>query len=344
MEQHDIMENKILNIGVVGCGAIVENLHLPLLEKRKDCEVAGIADKNGERANYLGKKYKIKNIYRRYEELFDLNIDGVLIAVPNCLHSTVSIDFLKRKIPVLVEKPMAISVDECKKMIEISKKEKVILSVGHHMRYSAANIFTKWAIDNRLLDDITSVDCKWGFVFDWPVKSESFLNKSFSGGGVLIDLGVHLLDILMWWFGEVSTIEYKDDSYGGVEADCQLELIFKNKTKCFIELSRTRDLRNTCIVNGEKASLEIDMQSNSYHLVFNPDNINLSGYINIPGLPISNRQRLSELILAEHENFINSIKKLDTLVVSGEMAQRSIELIEKCYKNKKLLKQAWIDV
>ena len=158
---------------------------------------------------------------------------------------------------------MALSVAECDHMLEAAEAGSALLAVGLMRRYSHAGQFAKWVIDSGLLGQITSFSFQDGFVYAWPTASDAFLRKELAGGGVLIDLGAHTLDQLLWWLGEVESFDYADDSYGGVEADCILELVLKSGAKGRVELSRTRDLSMRAFIKGDKAELDFSLVRNS---------------------------------------------------------------------------------
>ncbi len=101
-----------------------------------------------------------------------------------------------------------------------------------------------------------AVDIQEGMIYDWPVASD-FMFRRDMGGGVLADTGAHVLDLLMYWLGDHASVEYKDDAAGGVEADCELRLTMASGAKGVVRLSRTRNLRNTWILEGERGTLEV---------------------------------------------------------------------------------------
>ena len=77
-------------------------------------------------------------------------------------------------------------------------------------------------LDQGLLGDIISFDLRQGVVLNWAVSSDYLLKKDKAGGGVLFDFGPHILDLMLWWFGDYERVEYYDDAAGGIEANCEL--------------------------------------------------------------------------------------------------------------------------
>ena len=120
-----------------------------------------------------------------------------------------------------------------------------------------SNAFLKKALDSGILGDITSFDFQEGSVYDWPVASD-FMFRKAAGGGVLADTGAHVLDTLLWRVGDWQSVVYRDDSQGGVEADCLLELQMDSGATGTVQMSRSRALRNTYIIRGDRGHLEIE--------------------------------------------------------------------------------------
>ena len=87
--------------------------------------------------------------------------------------------------------------------------------------------------------------------------TDFLLRKETAGGGVLADFGVHVLDLLLIWLGDWASIEYRDDARGGIESDCEIRLRMRSGIEGTVEISRTRNLRNTCIFEGDRATLEV---------------------------------------------------------------------------------------
>ena len=127
-------------------------------------------------------------------------------------------------------------------------------------RYNSFRI-AKQLLDADMLGRVNEVKCQEGRIFGWPLSSMDLLDPQRAGGGVLMDTGTHNLDILRWLFsGELELVSYEDDSLGGVEANCDLELKIKNEhdeIPCQIMLGRSRILPNNIIISGDRGSLEI---------------------------------------------------------------------------------------
>jgi predicted dehydrogenase len=333
---------KRIRLGIVGCGAVTRIYHLPASKLVPSIEIAVLVDKNLELAKTLSKKYKIPYFQCDYHETFDL-VDGIIVALPNSLHASVSDDFLKNKIPVLCEKPMATSSSEAKGMLVASRKYDTPLAVGFMRRFYRSSRRVKKIISSRILGELDHFDFEEGNIYQWNTTSGFSIRKDTAGGGVLIDTGSHTLDLLLWWLdGSVMNFDYKDDSYGGVEANCILELAMANEGKQIsgrIELSRERKLRNSCKIFGSKGWLEF----------FPHDTENVQLHL-IEGMK-SNVMKTESLIQNANDLTYFGMQLLDfgcvcagykKPYVDGSLAYRGIKIIEDCYKNKKILEMPWI--
>jgi len=118
---------------------------------------------------------------------------------------------------------MATSVAECTSMLRAAKSSKAMLSVGLIRRYYPNNIFIKQIIEKNTFGALKIINIEEGGVFSWPMASDSFLRKSDVGGGILLDIGIHVLDLLVWWLGHLDVLKYADDALdGGLECDCKI--------------------------------------------------------------------------------------------------------------------------
>jgi predicted dehydrogenase len=328
-------------VAMVGCGAVAECRHLPALVQTKGCEVVALVDCDRARAEKLAKQYSVRAVLTDYRDLHGLDVDIAIVALPNYLHAPISIELLSAGIHVLVEKPMALSVAECDRMLQAAQDGRAVLAVAAPRCFLYASRFAKWAIDSGLLGRLISVDMQDGVVFQWPLASDFFFRKETAGGGVLIDNGSHAVSHLLCWLGKVRSFEYYDDSCGGVEAECKLFLEFRSGATATIELSRLRNLRNTTIVRGERGELEVGLWTNSISLRLAGSDVVIHGQGALGDRPLVSEQTQIDLVAAEHEDFLTAIKTGRQPVGFGVEAKGAIALIEACYKTRRPLVHPW---
>jgi len=330
-----------IKLAIIGCGAVTELSHLPAAAKVWNLQVTVLVDKNRSRAEALGRQYGVPHVAEDYTQVWD-KVDAAIVALPHCLHAPVSIDLLAHGVHVLVEKPMALSGAECDAIIQAAEQGRTVLAVGLMRRFQRSAQFTKAILDTDWLGHIESFDVQEGFVYNWPVASDFFFRKEAAGGGVLIDTGAHTLDTLLWWLGDSASLEYFDDNYGGVEADCELRLVMKCGATGIVKLSRTHNLRGTAIIRGTRATLEVSLHSNQVKLRPTGMAFDVVGHV-LPDWPQAQReQSYVDLISAQLTDWLNAIRSGHSPAVPGVEGRRSVELIEACYAQRKPLVLPWM--
>ena len=327
-----------LKIAVIGCGAIAEKVHLPVIAHSHQVDIIALVDRLLPCAHHLADLYAVPNVTDDYRKIID-KVDVAIITLPHHLHAPVAIDLLQHGIHILVEKPMAMNASDCDEMIKEACNAKVTLAVGMVCRFYRSSQFIKQLIQKGLLGNIKSFDIRQGSIYGWPVVDASMFQKA-TGGGVLTGIGSHALDLLLWWLGDWESLEYYDDAYGGVEADCEVHLTLKSGTTGVAEFSRTRKLRNTYVIHGDQGSLELGTDPDpSLHLTITDQDGILSGRILQPG-DYSNT--FMEAIQRQFEDFLDAVIKHRQPFVPGQEGQRVVELIEHCEAVRKALRPTWM--
>lgn len=189
-----------LKVGVIGCGGIAKAKHLPALKTIPEVEIVAFCDIIESRAIDAAKRFGIENakVYKDYKRLLeDRSIDIVHVCTPNRSHSFISIDAMEAGKHVMCEKPMAINASEAKKMVDASKRTGKKLTIGYQNRHRSDSLFVKSECESGTLGEIyyaKATALRRRAVPAWGV----FLNEYEQGGGPLIDIGTHALDLTMW--------------------------------------------------------------------------------------------------------------------------------------------------
>lgn len=329
-----------LRLAIIGCGAVTERLHLPTSGIYPQCRVTVLVDKDQKRAQQLAEKYHVPGVETDFREVLG-HADAAIVALPHHLHAPVSIELLKRGIHVLVEKPMAMSNRECAAMIDAAESSGAVLAVGLLRRFWRSTQKAKQIIDSGLLGNIQSFDFREGNVYSWPVASDSLFRRD-TGGGVLFDTGAHTLDSLLWWLGDIDSFEYMDDSYGGAEADCELHATMKSGAKGIVELSRTRALRNTAIICGEKGKIEVHLHQNLISVSLSDNTVGVTEHDKGKQPLRMEKQSFENLFSAQLQDWISAIRSGRSPTVTGRDGQKSVALIEACHAGRRLLRLPWV--
>ena len=192
--------SKKLKVGIIGCGGIAGNKHLPAIRKIKEAEITAFCDIIPERAEDLCKQFGTDGAktYTDYNELIkDSSIDVVHVLTPNRSHSPITVAALEAGKHVMCEKPMATSYEEAKKMTDAAKKTGKSLTIGYQYRCMPEPLYLKKVCDQCDLGEIYFAKAhalRRRGVPTWGV----FLNEKEQGGGPLIDIGTHALDMTLW--------------------------------------------------------------------------------------------------------------------------------------------------
>jgi predicted dehydrogenase len=327
-----------LKIAVIGCGAVTEFVYLPTITTADQFDVAVLVDSYLARAQKLADKHSVPAVGSDYRDVFG-KVEAAIVAVPHYLHAPVTIDLLQQGIHVLVEKPMALKASDCQNMIATADKTGTVLAVGLVRRFYQASQFVKRAIENGVLGNIVRFDFREGGVYSWPAVSREMFQTN-TGGGVLTGVGAHILDILLWWLGDYDTLKYYDDASGGVEADCEIQLQMRCGALGVVELSRTRNLRNTFILYGDRAELEVGTNpSGPVRLKTGKNESALIG-------EILRNDRSEETVLdafrSQLDDFAAAMLNNRPPFVPGREGKRAVEIVEVCQASREFLKQPWI--
>ena len=205
----------MLKVGIVGFGGIAQSPHAPAWKKIKNVSVVAVCDINPEKFE------KAKTIfspdikcYEDYKEMIDQeNLDIIDICTPNYLHSPIACYALNKGMHVMCEKPDAISVEDVLKMQDAEKKSGKTLMVMRNNRYTYNSQYLKHLVSSGQAGEIYAGRCGWIRKRGIPGKGGWFTTKAQSGGGPLIDLGVHMIDLAIYLMGNPTAVSVSGSTY-----------------------------------------------------------------------------------------------------------------------------------
>ncbi|MDO5561041.1 MAG: Gfo/Idh/MocA family oxidoreductase [Oscillospiraceae bacterium] len=191
------------NIGIIGCGRIAQERHIPEYFGNPDCKIAGFYDFNIDRTQELAEKYGAKAYSSIEEMLDDPQIDAVSVCTANNSHADVTIKALGKKKHVLCEKPMAMSIEECEAMINAAKENNRRLMIGQNQRFTKAHIKAKELLEKGAVGDIITFKTTFGHCGPetWSIDSKNnnwFFDSKKAGMGAIADLGIHKTDLIQF--------------------------------------------------------------------------------------------------------------------------------------------------
>lgn len=190
----------MLKVGIIGCGGIANQKHLPALAGIEEVEVVAFCDIIEERAILSKNTYGTSDgrVYSDYKEMLEKeDLDIVHVCTPNSSHAEISIAAMEADNHVMCEKPMAKTAEEARAMIEASEKTGKKLTIGYQNRFRKDSQFLHAACADGELGEIYNAKAhaiRRRAVPTWGV----FLDEEAQGGGPLIDIGTHALDLTLW--------------------------------------------------------------------------------------------------------------------------------------------------
>lgn len=333
-----------IKFAIVGCGSIGSR-HIAVTDAEERAEIVGLCDIDSEKLIKYGAMYEVAQTFVDFKEMLNqTNADVINICTPHGLHADMAILAMKAGKNVLVEKPMALNVFDCHRMIDAAHENNVKLMVVKQNRYNVPIALTREALTSGFLGKIFMVQCNvlWN-------RHQGYYNDSNWRGSINLEGGAlhtqvsHFIDLLIWWFGDV--IDAKADvatfNHDIEIEDCgQTLLEFKSGTLGSI-------IWTTCVYNknyegsitiiGENGTIKIGGQYlnkiefwdvKSYPL---PEDIEFSDKPNAYGKyqgTSSNHDKVVHDVVAELLNERHN-------VVEGDEGMKTIEAIELIYKNAK---------
>lgn len=230
-------EFKKPRLGFLGAGWIGRN-RLEAIAKSDSAEIAAITEPSNESAAEAQTIAPDAELLDSFDELLDSNLDGVVIATPSALHAEQTITALERGFAVFCQKPLARNAEETRRVVEAARKANKLLSVDFSYRFISGVREIRNLIQSGELGEIFAVNLVFHNAYG-PDKSW-FYDPKLSGGGCLIDLGIHLVDLAMWMLDfpqatKVSSQLFADgkplrDKNAEVEDYAAAQIEFDNKT------------------------------------------------------------------------------------------------------------------
>jgi predicted dehydrogenase/nucleoside-diphosphate-sugar epimerase len=345
--------NSPARLAVVGCGTVARDFHLPVLAGHENIQLVALIDRDLGRARELADQYKVPTVYGDIAEINKGLVDGVIIATPPAFHASAGLDLIAKKIHVFVEKPLAMNLTDAQTMVKAAEEAGVVLSVGVFRRLLPCTRLLRAALENEIMGKPLHFDVADGAVYGWAAATLGNMRRELSGGGVLIDMGSHTLDRLLYLFpGPAQLLDYRDNALGGIESDCLLRLRLEHKGRPVegrVELSRTRNLHNKLRVECEKGILEL-RPGDRFQVWVVPHEDQLVDTTQSQARPYQLRASWAdepesswfEPFRVEIDDWLDAISQKKEPQLSGKSVLPTVALIDECYKSPGLLEEPWV--
>jgi predicted dehydrogenase len=287
----------------------------------------------------LRKSFPSARSATQIDELLALKPDLAIVASPPKFHAAQTNALLAAGAHVLCEKPMAAAVVEAESMIAAAKAARRVLAIGLFRRFFPALQTVKALVTGGHLGAARSFLISEGGVFNWPAASASFFQKAHAQGGVLLDVGVHVLDLVHWWFGAPAELSYEDDAMGNLEANCRVTMKFPAGINGTVRLSRDTRMSNRYVIEFERGTVTWKLgEANRLDVQFKDSPATLRGEL---------WRKAPEATY--HQSFVNQLLNVAAAargeggpLVAGEEGIQSLRLVEKCYRLRKLMEMPWL--
>ncbi len=197
----------MLKIGIAGCGKIAQVRHIPEYSENPDCALHGFFDLNRERARALAAQYGCV-CYDSAEEMFaDPEIDAVSICTANSAHAEMTVKALRAGKHVLCEKPMAVTLEQCEKMVRAAEETGKYLMIGQNQRLTRAHQLARQFVAEGEIGRVVTFRTAFGHggPETWsisPGKNTWFFDRNQAAMGAMADLGIHKTDLIQYLLGQ----------------------------------------------------------------------------------------------------------------------------------------------
>ncbi len=321
-------------VAVIGLGSIAQLVHLPNLTKMSNVNVVSVAEINSGRLNTIADKFNIKERYSDYNELLEKSeVDAVIIATPTSAHKEMAVASLKAKKDILVEKPLARTYTEGKAIIDAAKKNKKKIMVGMNLRYRPDAMILRSILGAGEIGDPFYVKCGW--IRRQSSAQKWFTKKEESGGGVIVDLGVSLLDLSLWLldYPEVTSVTTQCYNHNtkNVEDTALSFLRCKNSSSISIETSWSLPVEKDIFyltVYGTKGAASLS----PFRIYKKID----AQFIDLtPSQSESPMSAFKKSYLNELKSFIGAVRGLNPIFSSGEQSLLRLKIIDAMYQSTK---------
>jgi len=331
--------DNALKIGIVGAGVMAQIIHLPILKKMDAVDVVAICDVDYPKANMVASKFEIPRIFNDIERMLIYTpIDVLFILTPNNLHLPIALMALEKEIHLFIEKPAGRNQQEVKRIMKKAAEKNCQVMIGMQNRFRSDVQAIKAFLEQEEIGDIFFGKISWLQTFAENIKQTWFFKKNVAGGGVLLDLGIQLIDLVWWVTGKpkihsVNATQFNIDDNFKVEDFLVAFLKFENNFSVVGEFSWNFP------ISKDKFDLEIFGRKGTCTL--NPLRIQKLWNNQILNITPENRENPKNLFKQayqkEIQHYFDFLKgRVTTLESSIEDAYQLMKVVDAIYKSMEL--------
>ena len=338
-----------VNWGIIAAGGIARRRTLPAMKDVPNAVITGIMDKNQKVLDEISEEYKITDTYTEEQELLNNpQIEAVYVASPVCFHKKQALEVLHAGKSLLLEKPLAMNEEDAREIVQTALKKEQTAGVAMVMKHHPAHRKMKKLIESGVIGDIVSCRAQLNCWFpdmegNWRQK------KATAGGGALVDMGTHCIDILKyllddhveWVFGDIGTRTFSyevDDS-----ADCILHM--KKGATCYIDVhfnipdEAAKGIKGSLLASG---TIGQDGQGEVYLNQCATEGYDSNQKRKENGLGQKVDYERENIYGRQIEEFSKAIEEGLTVSTSFEDAFETVKIIDALYKSSKEKKAVYL--
>ncbi len=332
---------KKIGVGIVGAGLIGWK-RAAAIEIAKKGKLLAVADIDFSKSKELAKKYNCE-AYKDWQVLLERkDIDIIIVSVPNNFSVPVAIAALKNGKHVLCEKPLGRNSKESFEILKVTRNCEKVLKIGFNHRFHASIAKAKKFCDEGKIGKVMFIRARYGYGGRFDIEKEWRMNKNIAGGGVLLDLGVHIIDLARWFGGEPKEVYgLTKTKFWKTKVDDNAFVLMTNKnvTTSFHVSSTNWKNIFSFEVFGELGFIEIKGKGGSY----GEETLTLGKRKPRYGVPDTKVLKFQRDVswLKEWENFLNVIfnkSKINGDVFDGYKANLLVDAIYGSSNNGKIIK------
>lgn len=357
--------SRTLRAGVIGLG-YTGNAHLQGYAALPNVQTVALAGLEDERRNELGATYGVPYLYRDWQDLLERDdLDLISICTPNALHAPIAIAALERGCHVLSEKPLARTSAEATAMVAAAQQADRVLHTVFNHRARGDVAVLKRHIDEGGLGRVYHAKASWMRRVGIPSLGSWFTNKEMAGGGPLIDLGVHMLDLALYLLGEPYAVTVSGATYAELGPRGRGNNIFSAGPKQLVGSAyEVEDLATAFIRFASDATLALEASWAVYGSAGDDFGVTLFGtdggaelkivnygwedtlrlFSDVAGMPavVAPRVPRGEGHLKVVRDFLSIVRGEDWAAYHGEEGLRRTQIIDACYASAQLGREVTI--
>lgn len=322
------MENKkTINFGIIGCGDVTEKKSGPAFQKVEGSNLLAVMRRDEEKLIDYATRHHVPKYSTNYMDLLeDKEIDAIYVATPPNMHHFYTLEAAKYGKAVYVEKPMAMTVAECEEMIQTCNQYNVPLFVAYYRREQERFKKIKEMIDTNEIGEVRSF--QYFYTSRVPRIDPNrpwLMSKEYAGGGLLYDIGSHMIDTMLFIFGEVkmatgiscnqSEVLQVNDVTSGI-------IQFKNGIQGTVQLSfNGNEHRDEMTIIGSKGSIKFSVLPPNFTTQVTKEEISYE-------IPYPDLEHVQQPLITRVVNTLLGKDNYDTTGVYGLRTQEILEAFE----------------